>query len=157
MSNPTTIKDEDIYWQMNWGEKYPNKPATEMMFEESKALARLLAEDVVFINNHWWKKEWPEEACKTTGLFVNCNDIFAWACAEGEEVSVGEIQDLYDLWIKDNRWGPAKWCAFKRNEKPQNPVVKMMKKDGVWDEKMEGLGENFYDKAIQKLASKQYV
>jgi hypothetical protein len=147
----TTINDDDVYWQMVWGEKFPHKPPTEMIFEEAKALARLLAEDVVFLNCYWWEEEWPERAQKVTALCVNCNDIFAWACADAEDLPYGDIQPLYDMWFKDPHWGAAKWCAIKRNQKPQPPVIEDMKKAGSWDEVMEALGSNTQDAETQAL------
>lgn len=80
-----TIKPEDIYWEMNWGEyknddgskRYPDKPDIETEFEVEFALAHLLINGVVFINNYWWKKEWSEEARKATVLGVNANDVFS--------------------------------------------------------------------------------
>ncbi len=145
----TMITDDDVYWTMKWGPQFPEKPETEMMFEEGQALARLLAEEVIFLNSHWWEKDWPERARKITSLNVNCNDIFAWACADAEEVEHGEIQALYDLWLKDRTWGAAKWCAIKRNQKPQPPVIASMKKAGAWDDAMEALGANTQDAEVQ--------
>ena len=148
-SDETKIVHDDVYWEMKWGKQFPEKPLTEMMFEESKALARLLADDVVFLNNHWWAKDWPEEAQKITSLNVNCNDVFAWACADAEEMEYSEIRALYDLWDKDRDWGAAKWCAIKRNQKPQPPVIASMKKSGSWDAVMEALGSNTQDAEVQ--------
>jgi hypothetical protein len=142
----TTIDDDDVYWLMTWDERYPDKPPTEMMFEEGQALARLLAEEVIFINSHWWEKDWPERARKITSLNVNCNDIFAWACADAEEIEHSEIQDLYDLWFADRSWGAAKWCAIKRGQQPQPPVIAAMKKAGAWDACMEALGRSAQNK-----------
>jgi hypothetical protein len=146
-SDATTVQDGDVYWEMNWGER-PDKPPTEMIFEDDKALARLLGEDVIFLNSHWWEDDWPERARKVTSLNVNCNDIFAWGCADGEEIEHAEIQALYDLWLADRNWGPVKWCAIKRNQKPQPPIIASMKKAGVWDEVMEGLGANYQDAEV---------
>lgn len=147
----TEIADCDVYWEMTWGEKFPDKPPTEMMFEGEKGLARLLANDVVHLNTNYWKKEWPEEAQNTFYVGVICNDIFAWACADSEELPYSEIQNLYDLWYEDQVWGPAKWCAIKRNQKPQAPVIRDMKRDGAWDAVMEALGENTLYAEVQVL------
>ena len=74
-----------------------------------------------------------------------CNDIFAWACADGEDLPLDEVSNLYRMWEKDSKWGSAKWCCYRRKEKPQGPVVEAMKGDGSWDEEMEKLSENHYD------------
>jgi hypothetical protein len=141
--NETVITDEDVYWIMDW--KQPNslgKPQHEVKFEDEQALARLLAEGVIFLNDHWWEDDWPEEARNRTSLNVECSDIFAWACSDAETIDYGDIHGIYDAWIDNKEWGPAKWCAIKRNMKPQSPVIKAMKKAGVWDEKMDALEDN---------------
>lgn len=150
----TTIEDGDVYWEMNWGSNDLGKPEKEMIFNEEKALARLLGEGIIFVNSHWWEDDWPDQAKKITSLNVNCNDIFAWACADGEEVEFDEIQALYDLWHKDRRWGAAKWCAIKRNQKPQPPVIKAMKENGSWDDVMEHLEKNYQDAEVQAAFAK---
>ena len=147
----TTIADDDVYWTMHWGSQFPEKPATEVMFEDSKALARLLAEEVIFLNSHWWEKDWPERAQKVASLNVNCNDIFAWACADAEEIAYDEIRGLYDLWMADRTWGATKWCAIKRRQQPQPPVIAAMKKAGAWDACMDALGANTQDAEVQAM------
>jgi hypothetical protein len=137
----TTINADDVYWTMVWGKQYPTKPDTELMFEADEALARLLGEEVIFLNDHWWEESWPEDARKKTSLNVNCSDVFAWGCADGETIDYEDIKPLYDHWLKDRHWGAAKWCAIKRNQKPQLPVIKAMKSAGVWDDQMEALGK----------------
>ena len=147
----TLIADDDVYWTITWGEQFPDKPATERVFEDGRALARLLAAEVVFLNSHWWEKDWPERAQKITSLNVNCNDIFAWGCADAEEIAHDEIQGLYDLWFADRTWGPAKWCAIKRRQQPQPPVIAAMKKAGTWDTCMDALGANTQDAEVQAM------
>lgn len=138
----TTITDEDVLWLMTWSrELFPNKPPTELMFENDKALARLIAEEVIHINSYWWKSDLPEHVRKLTTLRVGCSDIFAWGCSDSEELEYKEIRSLYDMWHADRTWGAAKWCAIKRNQKPQDPVLDSMKKAGSWDSTMEALGE----------------
>lgn len=143
MSEQTVITDDSVYWVMDWS-KYnnPDKPPQETIFEPEQALARLLAEEIVFLNYHRYEDSWPEAARKHPSINVNCNDIFAWACCDSETIDYGDIQGLYDAWLENHIWGPAKWCAIKRNLKPQAPVIEEMKKAGVWDEKMDALNDN---------------
>ena len=68
----TMITDDDVYWLMTWGKQFPDKPETEMMFEEGQALARLLAEEVIFLNSHWWEKDWPSRAKPCCLPFFAC-------------------------------------------------------------------------------------
>jgi hypothetical protein len=150
----TEIKDSDVYWEMKSGkDSCPDNPSTEMIFEEELALARLLAEGVVHMNSHWFEESWPDEAKKTVYLGVICNDIFAWACADSEPLEYAEIQSLYDAWIADKTWGSSKWCAIKRNQKPQMPVIEAMKRDGAWDETMESLGDNWQEAEVQAMVA----
>lgn len=124
----------------------------EEYFNQELALSILLEEEILFANSFpfSYKKDGKSEG-ETIVLFVNCNDIFAWACAEGETLSYNEVKDLYKMWEKDKKWGSSKWCCIKRNEKPQGPVANAMKKDGSWDETMEKLPDNYYDKKSREI------
>lgn len=150
------IKPTDIEWEMEWGsmkagaafmdnERVQEKPDTEMIFEDEKALAHLLINDVVFANDHWWEKEWPEKARKETSLNVNCNDVFAWGCADAETMLHDDIENLYRMWRKDPEWGAAVWCMIRRNQMPQKPVEKIVREAGIWDLDALKLGENTLD------------
>lgn len=147
----TEIKAEDVEWTMVWGK---DKPDTQE-FEEEMALALLLANGVVFLNSLWWEKECPERIQNAIAVAVNCNDIFAWACADAEQLPYDQIETLYRMWKADERWGPAKWCCLKRKEKPQKPVIDAMKKDGAWDEQMEALGKNVTDAQVHQAMGVQ--
>jgi hypothetical protein len=147
----TVIEDDDVVWTMHWsGNKpdgsrmYPDKPLTETMFEVDKALAVLLAEDVIFLNTNWWEKTWPEDAKKTFAVCVNCNDIFAWACADAEQVLYDDVESIYKYYKKDPVWGTAIWCILKRNMMPQHPVYRDMVKAG-WQLDLMELPPNPYD------------
>lgn len=135
-----TIKPESIEWEMDWSgtnpdgsRKHPGMPEKEMQFEQEGALALLLNNGVVFVNSHHWYKEWPEAARKATSINVNCNDIFAWGCADAEEITMDddELKDLYHMVIAEPVWGAALWCMKKRREMPQDPVAEHMRKAGV--------------------------
>ncbi len=109
---------------------------------EPGMLAALLTAEVVFLNSHWWKSEWPEDARKTTALCVNCNDVFAWACADAEGLDYAEIEDLYDHWVRDPSWGAAVWCIKKRGQMPQKPVADKIQAGGIWILEEFGLARN---------------
>ena len=105
--------------------------ALDLKWEEPEyRLAHLLAKDVIFLNNGHWIKDWPKDHIT---LHVNCNDIFMWGCADSEDITYSEIDDLYTMWKKDENWGPAAWCIKKRKAMPQQPVIEIFKKQGVWD------------------------
>lgn len=127
-----TFTEEDVEWLMEWGENKKDKPPKEWVFEISMALGHLLLNEVIFLNDNHWEKTWPEDARKTVALCVGCNDIFAWACSDGETILRQEIETLYRLWLHSPTWGAAAWCIFKRKVKPQAPVLTRMTAAG-WD------------------------
>lgn len=138
----TEIKIDEIYWDMDWSRLKSNNPDNERIqqlpdierkFEEQPAIALMLINEVIFLNDHWWEKDWPEKAKQIPSLNVNCNDVFYWGCADAEEMMYDEIQDVYDHYIKDPGWGTAVWCIKKRNLMPQKPVYDMIQKEGIWN------------------------
>lgn len=120
------------------------KPDIEQMFNEEDALVVLLACSVVFLNNHWWKKDegWPEDACKVPSLNVNTNDVLVWGCADAAEMQFDDIEEVYTHWEKDPSWGTAVWYCKKMNMMPQEPVADSIRKMGIWDIDNMGLQKN---------------
>lgn len=125
------------YWTFKKG-----TPEEEQIFEPDEAIALLLVEGVLFTNSYWFKKDWPEDAQRKTGIFVNCNDLFAWASADSTEIDWEEIQDLYDHYLKDPFWGPSVWCCKKEKLMPQKPVADKIREAGIWDLDSMGLKPN---------------
>lgn len=124
---------------------------------EEQCLARLLKDEVLFCNQREYldidfitdekgvvkgSKPSMEIAGRTTILFVNCNDLFAWGCADSEDLLNEEIGPLYKMHMSDPEYGASKWCCIKRNMKPQKPIVDRWKKAGRWDDQMEALQDN---------------
>lgn len=71
---------------------------------------------------------------KETGrivVFLNCNDIFAWACADAEELppglwlefekSVERLRDKNHEWTAP--WAAAAWAVKLRKVAPQKPAT----------------------------------
>lgn len=152
------IKPDDIEWEMDWGDK-PNSRGVsgkQMIFEEEAALAHLLINEVVFLNSFWWKNKddpradgnWTKEESEFISVNVNCNDVFAWGCADAESLQYNEIENLYRMWVKDSAWGPAIWCMIKRNQMPQKPVEKIIREAGIWDLDKLQLGNNTQDAEV---------
>lgn len=121
---------------------------------ESLALARLLIDDIVFANEREYIWEGKVRG-STTLLYVVCNDIFAWGCADAQDLPNNEIPNLYKMHMADKEWGSAKWCCIQRQQQPQPPVVSGMKKSGSWDEAMEALPSNTLDAQITRAFTKQ--
>jgi hypothetical protein len=138
-----TIEDSDVYWEMKWDQKtFPDMPPTELKFTAEAALALLLINNVIFLNSHWWEKDWPEEARKRPSLNVNTNDVFAWGCADAETINLNELKDVYDHYRKDPVWGTAVWACKRNNMLPQKPVYERIQKAGIWDLDALGLRAN---------------
>jgi hypothetical protein len=116
----------------------------EVFFDEEKALAQLLLDGVIFINDT--KYVFGDEIRDEWVIFcaVNCNDVFYWACADAESIETDDLQSLYDHHVDESNggWGSTKWVCKKRNLKPQKPIVERMKSEGVWDDEMEKLQDN---------------
>lgn len=133
---------------------------TKTIKETNIMLAILLLDEKVFTNEHWWEDDWPEEAKKTTSLNVNCNDVFAWGCADAEEMRQSEIEDVYEHWLKDRYWGVDVWCIKKRKTMPQGPVEEKIRKAGIWDldalAKEHNFTVNAYDTVSKFFAETKY-
>jgi len=118
-------------------------------FDDELALSVLLKDGILFCNSREYYYNGKKDG-ETIVLFVICNDVFAWGCADAEDLLTSEIENLYNLHMKDKKCGAIKWCCIKRNEKPQYPMVKWMEENGSWDEVLENLPENYYDKMCRE-------
>lgn len=112
-------------------------------FDEEAALSDLLKEGILFCNYRFYSrlKEGKSDG-QTIVLFVVANDVFAYACADAEDLPLTELHNLYTLWKNHGPNGVIKWLAIQRNEKPLNSIVENLKKSGLWDSNMEKLCEN---------------
>jgi len=127
-----TIDPTDAHWTMDWeGTGCPGKPYKEEMYEEPGMLAVLIANGWIGMNKHWWEKDWPEKAREQFCIFLNMNDMFAWGCADAEDITYDELKDVYMHFEKNPEWGPVIWVSKKRRQLPQQPVIDMMIKGGV--------------------------
>jgi hypothetical protein len=162
-----TIDPDDIEWEMGWtglkadgSRMFPDKPEKEMVFEAEDALALLLLNEVIHINDHWWEKEWPEEARRRIHFGVNCSDVFAWGCADSESLDYKDIESLYRMWAKDPVYGHEIWCIIKRRELPQDCVEKSIRNAGIWDldalKAEHNLRNNHYSGVSIVLAQRKY-
>lgn len=108
-------------------------------FEMGEVLAILVAKDALVIC-----VTGREESLRDDVIFeVNANDLFYWGCSDGVEVATrAELEMLADLYHADQRWGPVRYCCWKRNMRPQHGHIVHMKEVGAWDEMMEALPLN---------------
>ena len=116
------------------------------VFDHDLALAYLIVNGVVFINSYHWESEHHPERISVN---VNCNDVFAWGCADAEELPYDEIEPLYREWTKSGSWGIVRWCCVRRSERPQGPVESDMRRAGEWDDAMEALPANRTDELVR--------
>lgn len=170
------LKDKPCPWCEGSGEEEVTKYYHEHqndecyhkgMFLEENALSYLLKEDVLFCNcREYVDPDWGKEKRKegeerkltisgeTIVLFVNCNDIFIWECADAEDLKSNEIEDLYVMY-KIYKFGTEKWACLKRNEKPQKTLINLMKEANEWDKIMENLPDNYCDTVYKKEFEKK--
>ncbi len=102
------------------------------------ALSKLLEDDVLFANEFEFFYPDKKSGGTTTILFINCNDLFYWGCADAENLPYDEIPKLYKMHMA-NPNGSLIWCCFKRNLQPQEPIVKRWKELGIWTPELEAL------------------
>ena len=97
---------------------------------ESEYVSRVIREYVIACDEevHWTRNGGDLRA------FVNCNDFFYWATADGEEIEPEDIDDLIALSKKYSKHDPANpqgtsyqgellWCCKKRNLRPLYQVM----------------------------------
>ena len=115
---------------------------------DEEILAYLLFKGIVFVNSRKYVNIDDNQTVmpSTTIIFVNCNDIWAWGCADAEEVTKKELPVLCRMYMGDKRWGVLKWACRKRGMRPQFPIRRDMKELGVWSEMMESLEPNYDEK-----------
>ena len=116
--------------------------------DHERALAQLLKAEVLFCNNRLFDPDtWNKPSGKLEGptvlLFVNANDVFAWASADAENLTLEEIGPLWKAWKQDKKWGVIKWLCAKRHLRPQRCIVDEMRQGGVWDSDLESLPAPF--------------
>ena len=115
-------------------------------YDEEGMISYLLDEDVLFCNSRKYIDLDGKETPSTIVLFVNCSDIWSWACSDAEEIDTEELPELCERYMIDKKWGIVKWACQKRNMRPQKPIRDDMKKEGVWCKMMENLSPNYDEK-----------
>lgn len=133
-----TVKPEIVYG-------YVEQPGLEPDIDVSLVLAILLLKEKIFLNDHWWIKEWPEEAKTKTSLNVVCSDVFSWGVADAETIDYKDIPEVFDYYLKDPEWGTQVFCIKRRKMKPQQPVYDEIVSKGIWN-----LDEIFESWAIEQ-------
>ncbi len=101
--------------------------------EPSDMLADMIADEAVFFGCYNYAIGKHDD-----GIYpcINCNDLFAWACADCEPLHWSEIKPAYAAW-REGRL--ARWCCLHRGMRPQWPIEKAWRVNGTWDSEMEAL------------------
>lgn len=60
----------------------------------------------------------------TPQLEINCNDLFYWACADAEDITLAELPDLQRALDEAPGHGELLWVCRKRGMRPQKPYYK---------------------------------
>ena len=81
--------NESKYWFDINGEKEPDHEAMA---------AHLLEENILFVSSRKYVIEDTISKNETLILHLNCNDVFAWAYADGEDVSYNELPELFKMY-----------------------------------------------------------
>lgn len=57
-------------------------------------------------------------------LWVLCNDLFFWGCADGEDFELSDLPGLEKALEESSDHGEILWCCRKREMRPQKPYYK---------------------------------
>lgn len=117
---------------------------TEPYVSEEDMAAKLLKEGALFINSRKYIASFPDEPLQIVGpetlvLFVACNDVWDYAIADAEHVTMDELPDLYRAHIQNPQFGSTAWACKKRERRPIPPLEGAMREAGCWDDEMEAL------------------
>lgn len=91
------------------------------------AICELLERDVLFVF---------EGDNGEIQLAVNCNDLFYWATADAEDLPYSEIGTLLAM-VRESANGADRWCCRRRKMRPQTPIEKRWREEGLWTDELE--------------------
>lgn len=66
---------------------------------------------------------------KIPSLWINCNDLFYWACADGEDFEISDLDALNKAYEESPKRGDILWVCRQRKMRPQQPYYKYLKED----------------------------
>lgn len=82
-------------------------------------------------------------------LTFSASDLFAWGYSDFEEITDDDmLKSLYAVWLVHGGSGMCIWWCKHMKEKPQWPVEKQWRLDGLWDVELESLPDCGYDERI---------
>lgn len=114
----------------------------EYDFDDELAIGEMLAEGTVFLGG----KAGPFFECEDdadrgghAALWINCNDLWMWACADAEPLCEEDVEPLYIATCCPRRFSIIRWTCLRFQRPPMPEIIADMKTAGVWDEEMENL------------------
>jgi hypothetical protein len=144
-------------WQLRM---QPDEEDPEGEVQTEAALAIMLLNEAVFTNEHRSTRQGADDLKGATSLYVTCNDVFAWGCADLEDMRHDQIAEVFGYWEKDPGWGTAVWCMIQRGQMPQRPIMDRIARAGIWDLEAiaaeHGLNPNHYDGISMEMARRKY-
>lgn len=139
LSTSLAIDNVGIYPQAVVGGSHSYKKRTDKMEGHNECLFEI---GKMNSNIYSFLEGLPEEVLKllleekvyvagspTPSLYINCNDLFVWACADAEEILLEEIPGLQECLKLSPRFGELLWCARKRKTKPQKPYYEFFSEE----------------------------
>lgn len=84
-------------------------------------LFHLAAQDIIHFSTY---DSVNENYGKYFTPYVLCNDTFYYASADAEEIDLGEVELLEDVYNKFDECGVVAWCSLKRGE--QKPLKELI-------------------------------
>lgn len=101
-----------------------------MSLSEETVMRVLKLTSFEYTDEIWWR--WIDDEDLT--MFVQCSDVFEWACADAEEITDENIQSLEDTLAEVQsivgRWDAhdafVLWVARVREKRPQGAYYKHM-------------------------------
>ncbi len=96
----------------------------EIYFNKEQAIMVLMNEGVLYINS-------APDGIAT--FYLNCGETFYLDMEDIEQIPLNEIENLYNMWIRDSGWGPTVWCIQYRKQKPLKLFYDIIQSEGIWN------------------------
>jgi len=115
----------------------------EYDFDAGKAVGEMLEAGVIFLGGEagpFFECD-PDDPDRggQAALWINCNDLWAWALTDAEPLCMEDIEPLYIAVCNPGRFAIAKWICLHFKRPPMPEIIHDMREAGVWGEEMEGL------------------
>jgi hypothetical protein len=83
-------------------------------------------------------------------MSFSTSDLFAWGVADAQSIKDDkDLPEFYRAWKVSGLSGMQILVCLREKEKPQWPVEKTWRKEGIWTPELEALPDNKYDLAVR--------